>query len=158
MSRASRQGRNRTQRCFSPWEGTVAIPNKMRAVLYAGLALCHVLFVATAQGQGISFARQDYAVGTSPQGIAVADLNGDGQLDLAVANEGSNDVSALLGNGDGTFQTARSFAAGSSPRAIAVADLNGDGVPDLAVANERSNDVSVLLGIGEGTFQAARSF
>ncbi len=98
----------------------MATPNKMRAVLYAGLALCHMLVAATAQAQGISLTRQDYDVGTSPQGIAVADLNGDGLFDLAVANERSNDVSVLLGNGDGTFQTPQSFAAGSGPRAIAV--------------------------------------
>jgi len=84
--------------------------------------------------------------------------NGDGIWDLAVANSSSNDVSVLLGNGDGTFQPARQFAAGHAPTSLAVADLNGDAVPDLAVAKVNSNDVSVLLGNGDGTFQPARNF
>src|SRR5258708_38339698 len=94
-------------------EGTVAIPNKGWAVLRAGLAMSHVLVAATAQAQGISFAREDYDVGMSPQGAAVGDLNGDGVPDLAVVNERPNDVSVLLGNGDGTFQAGRSFAVGT---------------------------------------------
>ena len=63
----------------------------------------------------------------------------------------------LLGNGNGTFQTAVSYAAGSSPCSVAVADLNGDGKLDLVVANAGDNDVSVLLGNGNGTFQTAVS-
>jgi hypothetical protein len=62
-----------------------------------------------------------------------------------VANAGSNTVSVLLGNGDGSFQAARSFGAGSGPRSVAVGDFNGDGRLDLAVANQNSNDVSVLI-------------
>jgi hypothetical protein len=75
-----------------------------------------------------------------------------------VANSDSNNVSVLLGNGDGTFQAARNFGVGSYPLSVAVGDFNGDGVPDLAVANASSNNVSVLLGNGDGTFQAARNF
>jgi hypothetical protein len=87
--------------------------------------------------------------------VAVGDFNGDGTLDLAVANFGSNTVSVLLGNGDGTFQAARAFPAGASPRAVAVGDFNGDGLPDLAVANAAVNGtVSVLLGNGDGSFHA----
>ena len=91
----------------------------------------------------------------------MADFNGDGKPDLAVANHNvSNDVSVLLGNGDGTFQTAQNFAAGLTPSSVAVGDLNGDGKPDLAVANNSrdSGTVSVLLGNGDGTFQAAQNF
>ena len=73
-------------------------------------------------------------------------------LDLAVANCGSNDVSVLLGNGDGTFQPQVTYAVGSSPYAIVAGDFNGDGQLDLAVANYGANDVSVLLGNGDGTF------
>jgi hypothetical protein len=69
----------------------------------------------------------------------------------------ADNVSVLLGNGDGSF-AARSFAAGRVPYSVAVGDFNGDGAPDLAVANNFSNNVSVLLGRGDGGFQAARSF
>jgi hypothetical protein len=83
--------------------------------------------------------------------VAVGDVNGDGTLDLAVANYGSNTVSVLLGTGDGSFQAARNFAAGSGPGSVAVGDVNGDGTLDLAVAG--SGGVRVLLGNGDGTFQ-----
>src|SRR5881397_3916039 len=116
-----------------------------------------------APAQTVSFiARADLEVGTNPRSVAVGDFNGDGRLDLAVTNASSYDVpgtvSVLLGNGDGTFQSALSFAAGSNPLSVAVGDVNGDGRLDLAVANYYSNDVSVLLGNGDGTFQPALTF
>src|SRR5881397_2620325 len=116
-----------------------------------------------APAQTVSFiARGDLEVGTNPRSVAVGDFNGDGRLDLAVTNASSYDVpgtvSVLLGNGDGTFQSALSFAVGSNPLSVAVGDVNGDGRLDLAVANYYSNDVSVLLGNGDGTFQPARTF
>ena len=85
-------------------------------------------------------------------------MNGDGRPDLLVANFGSNNVSVLLGNGNGTFQAQATFAAGSGPFSVAVGDVNGDGRPDLLVANHSSNNVSVLLGNGNGTFQAQATF
>ena len=71
--------------------------------------------------------------------VAVADVNGDGKPDLVVANYGSNTVSVLLGNGNGTFQAQQTFATGTIPYSVAVADVNGDGKPDLVVANYCSN-------------------
>ena len=68
------------------------------------------------------------------------DFNGDGRTDLAVANSGDNDVSILLGNGDGTFQPQVTYAVGSDPVALVAGDFNGDGRTDLAVANEGSFD------------------
>jgi hypothetical protein len=89
--------------------------------------------------------------------MAVGDFNGDGKPDIAVANENSNTVSVLLGNSDGTFQSAHSLVVGTDPESLAVGDFNGDGKPDIAVANASSNTVSVLLGNGDGTFQSAQS-
>src|SRR2546428_321265 len=90
--------------------------------------------------------------------VAVGVCNGDGKLDLAAVDAGSNTVSVLLGNGDDTFQPALSFTVGTDPRSVAVGDFNGDGKLDLVVANYGSSDVSVLLGTGDGTFQAAVAF
>jgi hypothetical protein len=97
-------------------------------------------------------AARDYEVGAHPLAVSTADLNGDGKLDLVLANSSDNTISVLLGNGDGTFQTQTTYAVGENPTGIAIADLNGDGQPDLAVTNTNSNTVSLLLGKGDGTF------
>jgi hypothetical protein len=86
--------------------------------------------------------------------VAVGEFDGDGSLDVVVANSESANVSILLGHGDGTFQDARNFAVGRDPKSVAVGDFNGDGLPDIVVANfhSLSSNVSVLLGRGDGTF------
>ena len=96
---------------------------------------------------------QTFATGANPRSVAMRDVNADGKLDLIVANNDSDTVSVLLGNGDGTFQTQQTFATGSQPRSVAVGDVNGDFKPDLVVANFGSSTLSVLLGNGDGTFQ-----
>jgi hypothetical protein len=63
-----------------------------------------------------------YLAGAGPLALAVADFNGDTNLDLVVANNRSNSLSVLPGNGNGTFQTARHFNAGSRPHSVAVMD------------------------------------
>lgn len=115
----------------------------------------------------ISFAAAvDYSVGANPCSITTGDFNGDGNLDLAVVNSGSDDVSILTGVGDGTFNAAVNFhrfaqaqrsGAGDdtfnaavndrvAPGPVCVTgDFNVDGKLDLAVANFHTNSVSVLL-------------
>jgi hypothetical protein len=110
--------------------------------------------VLLGNGDGTFQPARSFAAGTRPSSVAVGDFNGDGVLDLAVANFGSFNVSVLLGNGDGTFQAPRSFVAGGSPLFVAVVDVNGDGRLDLAVVDFRG--VRVLLGNGDGTFQKTR--
>jgi hypothetical protein len=112
--------------------------------------------------------------GILPQSVAIADVNGDGKPDLLVANSstsptvGEGNVGVLLGNGDGTFQTAVPYASGAfGASGVAVADVNGDGKPDLVVTNCSSSsgscapaggNVGVLLGNGDGTFQTAVTY
>jgi len=99
-----------------------------------------------------------FDAGSGPSSVAVGDFNGDGILDLAVANYYGNNVSVLLGNGDGSFQPAVNYyAAGSEPSSVAVGDFNGDGIQDLAVLNYAGNNVSVLLGNGDGSFQTTNA-
>ena len=74
-------------------------------------------------------------MGSGPDALVAGDFNGDGRTDLAVANDGSNDVSVLLGNGDGTFQPQVTYAVGTGPAALVAGDFTGDGRTDLAVAN-----------------------
>ena len=122
------------------------ISNKRSVLVLTGLAVSNLLLAAAAEAQGVSFiADINYDAGGSPRSVAVGDFNGDGTPDLAVANNGSNNVSVLLGNGDGSFQAAQNFGAGGSPASVAVGDFNGDGTADLAVANSVSNNVSVLI-------------
>jgi hypothetical protein len=90
---------------------------------------------------------------SEPDSVAVADLNGDRKLDLAVANRGGDNVSVFLGNGDGTFKAQVPYATNRGPQSVAVADLDGDGNIDISVVTPPSPDVSVLLGNGDGTFQ-----
>ena len=127
-----------------------------RAAIVVAVILAGVLIPATSSAACPDFATAvPYDVGTTPISIVSADFNRDGKLDLAVANSASDNVSILLGNGDGTFATAVDYGAGSSPSSVASADFNGDGKADLAVANRGSGDVSILLGSGSGTFGTA---
>ncbi|MCK4873746.1 MAG: VCBS repeat-containing protein, partial [Phycisphaerales bacterium] len=82
---------------------------------------------------------------------AIADLDGDGDLDLATAN-GIHSVSVLFNNGDGTFVTDSTYWIDDYPISVFAADLDGDSDLDLATANWVSNSVSVLLNNGDGTF------
>jgi hypothetical protein len=95
----------------------------------------------------------NYSAGPGPQAVVAADFNNDAHPDLAVADIGSNTVSVLLGNTDGTFKPAQTSATGNGPSSLAVGDFNTDCKKDLATANSNSGDVSVLLGNGNGTFQ-----
>jgi FG-GAP-like repeat len=87
--------------------------------------------------------------------IALGDFNEDGNLDLAVADSGSNAVSVLLGNGNGTFQPQVSVSTGSFPQGVVAGDFNRDGRIDLAVANLDDNTVSVLLQDGTPSLSPA---
>jgi 6-phosphogluconolactonase (cycloisomerase 2 family) len=78
--------------------------------------------------------------------LVAADLNGDGKLDLAVADYSSSRVGVLLGNGDGTFLPAAAYTV-TNPGGIAAGDFNGDGITDLAATTDTgSGSVTVLLG------------
>jgi hypothetical protein len=96
--------------------------------------------------------RRRFTVGDEPVSADLGDINGDGLLDLAVANSGSNDVSILLGKSAGGFQSQLRFSVGESPNSLVLGDVDGDGNLDLATINNYT-DISILLGNGDGTFQ-----
>lgn len=101
----------------------------------------------------------NYSVGDNPVNIMAGDFDGDGDLDLATNNSGSggNNVSIILGAGDGTFGSATNKNVGTSPQGGTLGDFDGDGDLDLAVANSGSTSLSILLGAGNGTFADAAS-
>src|SRR5579864_2375791 len=97
------------------------------------------------------------AVGKVPLNVVLGDFNADGIQDLAVVNSADNNVTILLGNGDGTFKAATGSPVnlGHNPQGATVGDFNNDSKLDLAVVNKDDNTVSILLGNGDGTFKQA---
>ncbi len=106
-----------------------------------------------------------------PMQIALADLNGDGFLDMVTTDYGtaeqcfteegySNTVSVSLGNGDGTFQDAVLYELGaaSRPNSISIADIDNDDKLDLVVQTAQDDQVYTLTGNGDGTFNNATTF
>jgi hypothetical protein len=139
------------------------------AVVNSGGSVSVLLNTTPAGASTPSFApQQTFAVGNSPEGVAAADVNGDGRPDLAVANLGDNTVSVLLnatpaGAATLSFAPQQTFAVGAQPEGVAAADVNGDGRPDLVVTNSLANTVSVLLntttaGAGTPIFAPQQTF
>src|SRR5207248_8213632 len=100
--------------------------------------------VLLGKGDGTFQAPVSYPSGGDCTGrLAVADLDGDGSLDVAVVNRtcnGAGNVAILLGKGDGTLQPAITYAAGMAPMSVAIAEFRGNGKLDLAVTNAQSGN------------------
>ena len=123
-------------------------------------------------GDGTFQTAQEFAsAGQGSRSVALVDLNSDGRLDVAIADQCSDsscsaaDVSVLLGNGDGTFQSPAQYGSGGLyAYSIAAGDMNGDGKPDLVINNQYANttyntgNTAVLVNNGDGTFQPAHSY
>ncbi len=100
----------------------------------------------------VSFSNQDITVGNSPSAIVTGDFNGDQIADLAVANQASNTISILQGDGTGAFFAGPILQTGNQPDALITGDFNNDGILDLAVADVADSRVLIFLGNGDGTF------
>lgn len=117
-----------------------------------------VLFPIDNPATSVGFTSIDYPVGSLPDTVGVADLTGTGIMDIVTVEEGSDSVSVLLGNGDGTFQPAVHYPVPASAEGLAFGDFNGDGIIDMVVAGAGSPVVAVLLGTGGGSFGPATAF
>jgi hypothetical protein len=109
-------------------------------------------------GDGTFAEGTNYNVGYLPKSVYGADLDGDDDIDVAVANGGDDTVSILINNGDGTFATGSVLGTGDSPKSVFAIDLDGDDNNDLAVLNSISANISVLINNGDGTFQDAVNY
>ena len=133
----------------------LAVP--VASTLLAALFLVPTALAGTAAAEAaaqVSFGlAANVATGDGPASVAVGDFNGDGNPDLAVANQLASTVSVLLGSAGGSFtRQTPDLAVGDFPVSVAVSDFNGDQDPDLAVANGFSGTVSVLLGGNGASF------
>ena len=134
------------------WHGPLGFAATALIVATLAAASCRPLDAAAEQQ-----ATAGYDVGARPVAVAVADLNGDKSLDVAVANSGGGTVSVLLGVGGGRLRRAEGspFAAGREPSDVRAADFDRDGDVDLAFANHETSRVTVLLNDGRARFAPA---
>ncbi len=101
--------------------------------------------------------------GDNPLELVVAELTGDAFLDVATANNTSNDVVILAGDGTGRFSATTRLAtpvgdAGQRPNSIAVGDVDDDGNIDIVTTNNATDDVSLFRGLGNGQYGGAEIF
>jgi hypothetical protein len=122
---------------------------------------CESVGILLGQGDGTFGSPTIYSDINGPTAIAAGDFNGDGNVDLAVLdndtnNGGESGGHLLVGDGKGSFRQTKQFVVGPGPESLAVADFNHDGKLDLAVGDSTNNDgpgeLAVLHGNGDGTF------
>ncbi|HKR58849.1 MAG TPA: VCBS repeat-containing protein [Pyrinomonadaceae bacterium] len=94
-----------------------------------------------------------YKVGKNPTTVTPADVNQDGFTDLVTTNMGSNTLSILLGNGDGTFHDQVELNVCKEPRSLALGMFNRDLYPDVVLACSGADEVAILFGRADGKFQ-----
>jgi hypothetical protein len=96
--------------------------------------------------------------GKNPIGIVAGDFNGDGKIDLAVANAASNQIQILLGAGNGTFKLQTTALTAAAPNGIAAANFNGDKTTDIVVSDKNSKQITLFLSKSGGGFAAGKTF
>ncbi len=141
----------------------------MRAIVWAAVVLWVALDGQPAQGAapdlksylplatGDIFAERLWLTGgDSPQGVAMGDLDGDGDADLVATDRNSGEVSVLMNNGVGAFATPIRYVCGDTPDAPVVVDIDGDQDLDIVVAIKGA--IAVLLNDGTGSFGEAVAY
>ena len=136
----------------------VVVSNRAAATL-------SVLMNTTAPGTGVItlVAALPFATGAGPAGLAARDFDGDGVVDLVVANSADGDVSLLLNqtvaqSDVAAFSPAIDFTVGNGPAQVAIGDVDGDGSVDIVVSDNADDNVAVLRrsnGDGDLGFAAA---
>ncbi|MGH2648220.1 MAG: FG-GAP repeat domain-containing protein [Ginsengibacter sp.] len=117
------------------------------------------VFSGNGKGQFLQVKNSPFSVHTRPHthGIAVADFNGDGYIDLATDDWGENKILIIFGDGKGNFGKETFFNVGNRPyQRLRSADVNKDGKPDIVTTNLEGKNATVLLGNGDGSFTEAK--
>jgi len=140
--------------------GKYQLKSKMKIFpLLASTVICS-LFAAvnSVTAQSPIFSTNTYPVGSGPV-VTVADVNGDGRLDLITANgNNTNTLTVLTNNGNGGFGFHATLAVGKNPAGVVAADVNGDEHLDLISINAGDNSVTVLTNNGSGVFGSNNTF
>jgi len=153
---------------IQPSTGTGSAPGIFVGNTSTGISVIAAIGTTASTSNGLYIAAGTTAFTVTSNAFATAgvvtagDLNGDGNRDLVITSNGIDNkggsVYVLLGNADGTFQTAVTYpTAGASATAAVIDDINGDGKLDIVSVSD-TQMISVLLGKGDGTFAAAQSF
>jgi hypothetical protein len=123
------------------------------AVADGGNGRVHLLANQSTPGNISLAVARSFDPGGEPYGITAADLDGDGDVDLAVANVTGNRVDLVFLNPDGTPASTANVTAGAGTHWVTSADFDRDGDSDLATANRSAGNLSILLNQGAGVFQ-----
>ena len=110
------------------------------------------MLVSLNNGQGVFPLPTTYTAGNGPIAAKHADVDGDGDIDIAVIHYIENTVSIYINNGNGTFAARVNYTTGTYPTDLDIADFDGDGDKDITVSNRDNNTISVLLNNGNGTY------
>jgi len=148
--------------CASLRTATTAVPTPAADLVIANSGSNTVsVLLGNGDGTFTEAPGSPFAVGKQPSAVVIADFNGDGNLDFAVANKGDNSISVFQGDGTGAFTPFPKSpfllpnvvaSSESGPTAIVTANFRNQGFPDLAVVNENSNSISLLLASGNSSF------
>lgn len=159
---------------FAPNGNLLVVSGETNSVLeYNGSTGAFIRTVVSTGSAGLSgamglsirggFTRSSsYPVGASPYGVAAEDLDGDGDVDLAVANTAGDSVTVLLNDGAAVPSFAPTpaspIAVGDIPIGLAIVDLNGVAPADVMVANRGDDTITVLLNTGGAVFAPGATY
>jgi hypothetical protein len=123
----------------------LVVSNEENPAIMANYSGLFLVLLGNGDGTFTDGMGSDSGFQPSATSIAIADFNGDGKPDLAMASEFSDAITIQLGNGDGTFTATPASTVSSKGQTLVTADINGDGLPDLAAGSNQPDGAFILL-------------
>ncbi|MEW6752876.1 MAG: choice-of-anchor D domain-containing protein, partial [Candidatus Latescibacterota bacterium] len=148
---------------YPRWDGPVALASgpvlSARPDLVVADPISRTLSILENDGQGhFGHRREDLFIGHRITDVIAADLDADGDVDLAATNGDAGSITLLYNNGLGSFGARVTRPVQAEPVALAAAHLDADGQLDLVVANRGAGSVSVLFSDRAGGYQRRQDF